>query len=118
MLHHNLTVQTTLDSPRFCISADVPDDASKEGDIGTKVYLEDGIRPEVVEELKKMGHDVELLTGHERAMFGRGQVSSLRLSHHRLVEAELLSFSSSASFVSLADYSQTAKRCLGWWQRS
>jgi len=77
MLHHNLTVQTTLDSPRFCISADVPDDASKEGDIGTKVYLEDGIRPEVVEELKKMGHDVELLTGHERAMFGRGQVSLL-----------------------------------------
>lgn len=77
MLHHNLTVQTTLDSPRFCISADVPEDASKDGDIGTKVYLEEGMRAEVVEELKKMGHDVELLTGHDRAMFGRGQVSSI-----------------------------------------
>ncbi|GAA5950672.1 hypothetical protein JCM3765_000573 [Sporobolomyces pararoseus] len=74
MLHHNLTVQTTLDSPRFCISADVPEDASKEGDIGTKVYLEEGMRVEVVEELKKMGHDVELLKGHDRAMFGRGQI--------------------------------------------
>ncbi|POY70486.1 hypothetical protein BMF94_6554 [Rhodotorula taiwanensis] len=74
MLHHNLNAQSTLDCPRFCISADVPDDREKLGDIGTKVYLEDGIRPEVVEELKQMGHDVELLTGHERGMFGRGQV--------------------------------------------
>ncbi|GAA5920510.1 hypothetical protein JCM1841_003453 [Sporobolomyces salmonicolor] len=74
LLHHNLTVQSTLDSPRFCISADVPENAEKDGDIGTKVYLEEGIKPEVVEELKKMGHDVKLLTGHERAMFGRGQI--------------------------------------------
>lgn len=74
MLHHNLNAQSTLDCPRFCISADVPEDRERLGDIGTKVYLEEGIRPEVVDELKRMGHDVELLTGHERAMFGRGQV--------------------------------------------
>ncbi|GAA5824946.1 hypothetical protein JCM3770_006715 [Rhodotorula araucariae] len=74
MLHNNSTAQATLDAPRFCISADVPEDADKNGDIGTKVYLEEGVRPEVVEELKKMGHDVELLTGHDRSMFGRGQI--------------------------------------------
>lgn len=73
MLHHNANAQATLDAPRFCISADVPTD-EKEGHIGTKVYLEDGVRPEVVEGLKQLGHDVELLVGHERGMFGRGQV--------------------------------------------
>lgn len=76
MLHHNCNAQSTLDAPRFCISADVPEDPSKLGDIGTKVYLEEGVKQEVVEELKRMGHDIELLTGHDRAMFGRGQVSS------------------------------------------
>ncbi|GAA5840106.1 hypothetical protein JCM9279_002279 [Rhodotorula babjevae] len=74
MLHHNSNAQATLDAPRFCISADVPDDAATDGDIGTKVYLEEGIRPEVVDKLKAMGHDVELLTGHDRSMFGRGQL--------------------------------------------
>ncbi|GAA6010735.1 hypothetical protein JCM10207_005817 [Rhodosporidiobolus poonsookiae] len=73
MLHHNCTAQSTLDVPRFCISADVPSDPAL-GDIGTKVYLEDGIKPEVVEELKQMGHNVEVLTGHERGMFGKGQI--------------------------------------------
>ncbi|GAA6060015.1 hypothetical protein JCM10212_001173 [Sporobolomyces blumeae] len=74
LLHHNHSVQATLDSPRFCISADVPEDASNEGDIGTMVYLEQGIDPAVVDELRAIGHDVELLSGHERAMFGRGQI--------------------------------------------
>ncbi|GJN90639.1 hypothetical protein Rhopal_003651-T1 [Rhodotorula paludigena] len=74
MLHHNLNPQQALDAPRFCISADVPQNPEHEGDIGTTVYLEEGIEPAVVDELRRMGHDVELLTGHERAMFGRGQV--------------------------------------------
>ncbi|GAA5910423.1 hypothetical protein JCM8208_004473 [Rhodotorula glutinis] len=74
MLHANSNAQSTLDAPRFCISADVPDDAAQDGDISTKVYLEEGIRPDVVEQLRAMGHDVELLTGHDRSMFGRGQL--------------------------------------------
>ncbi|GAA5820325.1 hypothetical protein JCM11251_005575 [Rhodosporidiobolus azoricus] len=73
LLHHNTTPQSTLDAPRFCISADVPEDKSL-GDIGTTVYLEEGIKEEVVEKLREMGHVVELLSGHERAMFGRGQL--------------------------------------------
>lgn len=75
MLHHGANAQSTLDAPRFCISADVPKDKAA-GDIGTLVYLEDGVKPEVVEQLKRMGHDVELLSGHARAQFGRGQVSN------------------------------------------
>ncbi|ORY83489.1 lincomycin-condensing protein lmbA [Leucosporidium creatinivorum] len=74
MLHHGANAQTTLDAPRFCISADVPKDRETAGDIGTLVYLEEGVKPEVVEELKRMGHDVELLSGHARSQFGRGQV--------------------------------------------
>ncbi|GAA5994035.1 hypothetical protein JCM11641_001752 [Rhodosporidiobolus odoratus] len=76
MLHHAHTAQSTLDAPRFCISADVPHPSTRstQGDIGTKVHLEEGIKDEVVEELKRMGHEVEVLRGHERAMFGRGQV--------------------------------------------
>ncbi|GAA5909709.1 hypothetical protein JCM6882_008470 [Rhodosporidiobolus microsporus] len=73
LLHHNTTAQSTLDAPRFCISADVPEDKTK-GDIGTTVYLEDGISPDVVEKLREMGHDAKVLKGHDRAMFGRGQI--------------------------------------------
>lgn len=75
MLHHGANAQSTLDAPRFCISADVPKDKAA-GDIGTLVYLEEGVKPEVVEQLKKMGHDVELLSGHARSQFGRGQAST------------------------------------------
>ncbi|GAA6034008.1 hypothetical protein JCM8097_000647 [Rhodosporidiobolus ruineniae] len=74
MLHHNATAQAALDCPRFCISADVPEDKDKDGDIGTLVYLEDGIPDEVVEGLRALGHEVKVLSGHERAMFGRGQI--------------------------------------------
>lgn len=74
MLHHNLNPQSTLDAPRFCISADVPTE-KEEGDIGTLVYLEDGVKEDVVQGLREMGHRVEVLGGHERAQFGRGQVS-------------------------------------------
>ena len=36
--------------------------------------FEDGIDPEVVAQLKAMGHDVSILTGHDRAVFGRAQI--------------------------------------------
>lgn len=50
------TPQTALDSPRFCISAGVPDAESKNtgaaGDINSEVYLEEGISKEIVETLR------------------------------------------------------------------
>ncbi|KAH8602243.1 putative gamma-glutamyltransferase ywrD [Bisporella sp. PMI_857] len=62
--------QAALDAPRFCIGAE----GVASSDQGKVVYLEDGIREEVVEELKRMGHAVEVLKGHWRGMFGRGQL--------------------------------------------
>lgn len=73
MVTHGLNGQQALDVPRFCVSPDVPLDKA-EGDIGTLVYLEEGIKGEVVERLREMGHEVEVLRGHSRQMFGRGQV--------------------------------------------
>jgi gamma-glutamyltranspeptidase/glutathione hydrolase len=60
-----LDPQSALDRPRFCISTGSPDGA---------VSLEQGIPPETLAELARMGHPVEAVSGHARAVFGRGQV--------------------------------------------
>ena len=71
MLVFGLTPQAALDAPRFCIGAGTPD----EGEVMDRtVYLEDGIKPDVVEGLRKLGHEVEVVKGVERGLFGRGQV--------------------------------------------
>jgi gamma-glutamyltranspeptidase/glutathione hydrolase len=38
------------------------------------VSLEDGIPEEVLQALVAMGHKAELVTGHNRGVFGRGQI--------------------------------------------
>ena len=38
------------------------------------VYVEEGMADETVEGLRKLGHQVEMVTGWERGLFGRGQV--------------------------------------------
>jgi len=45
---HGFNVQAALDAPRFCIDAEP---TGYEGSI-TKVYLEEGISPDVVDELE------------------------------------------------------------------
>lgn len=67
-----LTVQSALDSPRLCLGAGMPDNGA--GTIDSSVFLEDGIDPTVVEQLRAMGHDVSLVKGFARGQFGRGQV--------------------------------------------
>ena len=58
--------QAAIDMPRFCIV-----DGSQDG----KVYLEEGVDPKVVEELKQRGHLlVPNVSGHERSIFGRAQI--------------------------------------------
>ncbi|KAF2163635.1 hypothetical protein M409DRAFT_68258 [Zasmidium cellare ATCC 36951] len=65
------TPQAALDSPRVCIGAGMPD----AGDVmDMTVYLEEGMREETVEGLKKLGHKVEVVKGAARGLFGRGQV--------------------------------------------
>ncbi|KAJ7289239.1 gamma-glutamyltranspeptidase [Mycena rebaudengoi] len=69
------TPQAALDSPRFCISAGLPDkDTKKAGDINSEVYFEEGIPPETVAKLREMGHDARQVAGFHRGMMGRGQI--------------------------------------------
>ncbi|PVI05126.1 gamma-glutamyltranspeptidase [Periconia macrospinosa] len=64
--------QAALDAPRICIGAGLPDADERVSD--ATVYIEEGIKPEVVDELRKMGHSVVQLTGYGRSKFGRGQI--------------------------------------------
>jgi len=49
------SAQSSLDAPRFCISAGLPDasttSSESAGDINSEIYFEEGIDPEVVAEL-------------------------------------------------------------------
>ncbi|KAM0125746.1 hypothetical protein ACHAP3_009622 [Botrytis cinerea] len=71
MLAFKLNPQAALDAPRFCISADgVPGESNKE----RKVFLEEGISKDAFEKLKGMGHQVKMVEGYQRGVFGRGQL--------------------------------------------
>ncbi len=75
MLAFGLSPQAALDAPRICIGVAIPGkaiDPSKT--IDRTVYLEEGISETVARELKAMGHETKLVTGHGRSLFGRGQV--------------------------------------------
>ncbi len=65
------TPQAALDAPRVCIGAGMPD----EGDVMDRtVYLEEGMSEETVQGMKKLGHQVKVVGGWGRSLFGRGQV--------------------------------------------
>jgi len=72
------TPQAALDAPRFCISASrlesESDEPERAGEIGSEVYLEEGISIDTVFALREMGHDARVLRGFERSMMGRGQI--------------------------------------------
>lgn len=64
--------QEALDAPRFCIGGGMP---NADGTVNnTVISIEEGIAQEVVDGLRDLGHTVEVVTGHERALFGRGQI--------------------------------------------
>jgi gamma-glutamyltranspeptidase/glutathione hydrolase len=65
LIDDGLDPQASLDRPRFCLA---------EGNAPSRVALEDGISPDVVEALAGMGHAVYPVSGYGRALFGRGQV--------------------------------------------
>lgn len=60
-----LDPQAALDRPRFCIT---------DGAAGGHVVLEEGIPLTTLDRLAAMGHRVSLVTGYDRATFGRGQI--------------------------------------------
>jgi gamma-glutamyltranspeptidase/glutathione hydrolase len=65
LIDDGLDPQSTLDRPRINLTEARP---------GSPVALEEGIPNETVSELAAMGHQVEVITGQMRAIFGRGQV--------------------------------------------
>ena len=81
MLAFKYTPQAALDAPRMCIGAGMPD----AGNLFDTVYLEEGISEETAKELTAMGHDVEIVHGFERGLFGRGQVIRCHMEEGRHV---------------------------------
>ena len=65
LIDEHMNPQAALDTPRFCISS---------GEAGGSVSLESGIDVEVMSALAQIGHPVQPVSGHGRAIFGRGQV--------------------------------------------
>lgn len=65
LIDDGLDPQAALDRPRFCLPG---------GEAAGEVALEEGIPGEVIAALGSMGHPVEEVSGHGRALFGRGQV--------------------------------------------
>jgi gamma-glutamyltranspeptidase / glutathione hydrolase len=60
-----LDPQAALDRPRFRIT---------DGTAGGQVGIEEGIAPQTLRVLKQMGHPAYAVTGHDRSIFGRGQI--------------------------------------------
>lgn len=65
LLDDGLDPQAALDRPRFCLEEGLP---------GGEVALEEGIPPQTVQALATLGHTIHLVSGHQRSIFGRGQV--------------------------------------------
>ncbi|BAE54702.1 gamma-glutamyltranspeptidase [Aspergillus flavus] len=82
MLAFNYHPQAALDSPRICIAAGSPELGKP---VDRSVYVEEGISDEAVEGLKRLGHQVKVLKGWERGMFGRGQIIRCHYDDGQLV---------------------------------
>ncbi len=65
LIDDHLDPQAALDRPRFCIG---------DGTAAGRVSLEEGIPPATMALLEEMGHSTEVVSGHARALFGRGQI--------------------------------------------
>ena len=65
MFEYNMNAQQALDAPRFCIG---------DGSVGGAVSIEEGVPFKVMSELVTKGHTIQPVSGHGRAIFGRGQI--------------------------------------------
>lgn len=67
--------QAAVDAPRVCIGVSLPGKSTDPAKtVDTSVYLEEGIGADVAAALARLGHDVEVVRGMRRSLFGRGQV--------------------------------------------
>lgn len=75
-----LSPQQALDAPRVCIGAGMPSEKKglvQEGEEivhDLSVYCEEGLPEETIEGLRKLGHQVKVVRGMKRSLFGRGQI--------------------------------------------
>lgn len=72
-----LNPQQALDAPRVCIGAGMPENSKdQDAEVMTDktVYVEEGMPEETIQGLKKLGHQVKIVTGLGRGLFGRGQI--------------------------------------------
>jgi len=75
--------QTAIDAPRICIEAT---GGIKEGKkIHDEVFVEKGIPEDVIEGLRKLGHNIHVLDGYLTQMFGRGQIIRAHTEDGQLV---------------------------------
>lgn len=79
MLAFGFHPQAALDAPRICIAAVSSESADR------TVYVEEGVSDEAVEGLRSLGHQIEVLKGWQRGMFGRGQIIRLHYDDGKLV---------------------------------
>lgn len=80
MLRFGMNPQVALDAPRICIGVSLPGKSTDPSKIVDRtVYIEEGISEQVVRELEGKGHEVKIVTGTGRSLFGRGQV--IRVHH-------------------------------------
>ncbi|KAL4776357.1 nucleophile aminohydrolase [Aspergillus nidulans var. acristatus] len=82
MLAFGYHPQAALDAPRICIAAGNPELGKQ---LDRTVYIEEGISEDAVEGLRKLGHQVKVLKGWERGMFGRGQIVRCHYDGGKLV---------------------------------
>ncbi|KAL4760701.1 gamma-glutamyltransferase family protein [Aspergillus foveolatus] len=82
MLAFGYHPQAALDAPRICIAAGNPELGKQ---LDRTVYVEEGISEDAVEGLRKLGHQVKVLKGWERGMFGRGQIVRCHYDGGKLV---------------------------------
>lgn len=65
LINDGLDPQAVLDRPRICIQGGSPDG---------KIAIEAGIPEDSFHQLTAWGHRLDLVEGHQRATFGRGQI--------------------------------------------
>lgn len=66
-----LSPQQALDAPRICIGTGYAEPSNRSG---WTVGVEEGMPEETIEGLRKLGHNIEVVTGSGRGLFGRGQI--------------------------------------------
>lgn len=78
MLIFGMNPQQALDAPRICIGSTGQFSSGERGGENKSkeriVYVEEGFDPQVLDQLRDRGHEIEVVRGWDREMFGRGQI--------------------------------------------